>query len=420
MKVVKPNNTIENIQYLMEGNIFLTGPPGTGKSYTIKKYIEKCEHLKIAITASTGIAAKIIGGVTINSWAGIGLADTSKEKILEKIKNNPRKKKSWMKTDVLVIDEISMLSWETWEILNYIGMELRKSSRPFGGIKIIATGDFYQLPPVKGTMLIERDFLSYFDYTIILTKSYRSQDPTLNTILQSVRTGCELSDNQHLLLKSRVDKENITYPLLVSLRDTAYTMNNDKLSKNNNGNVWSNMSETYCIDMKTNAKIHSNEILESIATNECNLESKIVLKIGAPVIYLVNDMMNGLVNGSVGTIVKFNGNNPVAQFSEGKLVEIEKHNYRKEFPDANTTVIIEQYPLLLAYALTIHRAQGQTLSQGTLLLDNTIFECGQAYVALSRFQTLDSITLLRYKKSVFKINSIVKDFYDKLDLNNCL
>jgi ATP-dependent DNA helicase PIF1 len=313
-----------------------------------------------------------------------------------------------------------MLSWETWEILDYIGMELRKSSRPFGGIKIIATGDFYQLPPVKGMMLIENNFLSYFDYTIILTKSYRSQDPILNSILQSVRTGKELSDEHHMLLKTRVNKETITYPLLVSLRDTAYTMNNDKLSKNVNGNLWSNTSEMYCIDMKTNAKIHSNEVFESIATNECNLENKIVLKIGAPVIYLVNDMEKGLVNGSVGTIVKFNGNNPVAQFSEGKLVEIEKHNYKKEFPDVNTTVVIEQYPLLLAYAITIHRAQGQTLSQGTLLLDNTIFECGQAYVALSRFQTLDSIILLRYKKSVFKINCIVKEFYDKFDLNNCL
>ena len=414
-------NSNNALSYLQKGNVFLTGPPGSGKSYVILQYIEYCNMngIKIAITASTGIAAKIIGGVTIHSWAGIGLGEGNIDKIIDKVKSNPRKKRNWLRTDAIIIDEISMISWELWTLLDMIGKQIRKNEKPFGGIKVIAVGDFYQLPPVKGTMLIENDFLSYFDYIINLSGSYRSTDNILNDILQNVRIGNELTDEQHTILKSKVDKHKRIFPVLVSLRETADTMNMSKLNEIDS-TEYKYDNTIYHINTMSSCAVKRNEILEKIALSECMLPPKLILKIGAPVICLINDMTNNLVNGSVGVIEKFNNNNPIVKFyGSGKncIIEMTKHKYIKDFPDANISVVIEQYPLLLAYALTIHRAQGQTLSQGTLLLDDTVWEAGQGYTALSRFTSLDNISLLKYKKNVFKINEKVKDFYQKLHSN---
>jgi ATP-dependent exoDNAse (exonuclease V) alpha subunit len=411
-------NSSKALQHIINctGNIFLTGPPGAGKSYVMRQYIEyvKKSGINLAITASTGIAAKIIEGTTLHSWAGIGLGEGEPSKILEKIKLNRYKTKKWKKTDILIIDEISMIGCKLWNLLDYIGKEIRKSSLPFGGIKVIAIGDFYQLPPVKDDILIENEkFLTFFDLTICLTGNYRSNDMELNSILNNVRIGMELSKEQHKMLKSRVDRENTKYPMLVSLRDTANEMNSDGLN-NLSTPQFSCKSTIYCIDTVTRVKVQSNEMLEKIALSECSLESNLVLKVGAPVIHLVNNKEMGLVNGSIGTIKQFSPlGSIVVQFNNMDM-DIKKHMYEKEFPEMKISVIVEQYPLLLAYALTIHRAQGQTLEQGTLLLDNTVWEAGQAYVALSRFKSLDSITLLRYKKDVFKINDKVTSFYENL------
>jgi ATP-dependent exoDNAse (exonuclease V) alpha subunit len=167
----------EAFEYLKKYNVFLTGPPGSGKSYLINKFIEwiRENDIKVGITASTGIAAKIINGTTIHSWAGIGLGQESKEKLLEEVKDKKFKKRNWKKTQVLIIDEISMISGELWEILDYIGRNIRQIDKPFGGIQILAVGDFYQLPPVKGKMLIDQSvgLESYFDYGICLNKYYR-------------------------------------------------------------------------------------------------------------------------------------------------------------------------------------------------------------------------------------------------------
>jgi ATP-dependent exoDNAse (exonuclease V) alpha subunit len=415
-------NSDEALPLLFNNNVFLTGPPGSGKSYLTNNYIKalKLDKIKVAITASTGIAAKIINGTTLHSWAGIGLAQNSKEKLLEDIKNNKYKKRNWNKTQVLIIDEISMISLELWSILNYIGKNIRKSQLPFGGIKILAVGDFFQLPPVKGQMLIEdnQTFESYFDYAIYLNQKFRSNDDNLNNILDCIRNGNKLSKEHNVLLKSKVDKENIKYPILVSLRDSARDMNIQKL------NLLPSLEhkfqcDVYCINTKTGVKLNGSQYdsIKKIAFGECALENELTLKIDAPVIYLVNDPKLGLVNGSVGIIKEFRNSNPVVKF-DLITIEIEKHSYKKEFNDV--TVIVEQYPLLLAYSLTIHRAQGQTLSQGSILLDNTVWEEGQAYVALSRLRHLDNLTLLKYRKKVFKTSSKVREFYNKFTNQNNL
>jgi ATP-dependent exoDNAse (exonuclease V) alpha subunit len=415
------SDSIEAFEYLKKYNIFLTGPPGSGKSYLITSFIKWLnEHdIKVGITASTGIAAKIINGTTIHSWAGVGLAQNSKEKLLEDVKDKKHKKRNWKITQVLIIDEISMISEELWDILDYIGRNIRQIDKPFGGIQILAVGDFYQLPPVKGRMIIDQSekLESYFDYGICLNQNYRSSDFKLNQILMNVRDGVELSKEQNQLLKSKVNKINIKYPILVSLRDTARDYNNNKLNEIVDQEQ-KYVCDIYCVNKKTNEQILGNKYdnLKKATFAECTMEKELILKPGVPVIYLINDSETGLVNGSIGTVKEFRNGNPVVQFDFIK-VEIFKHKFIKEFDgfDGCINVVVEQYPLLLAYALTIHRAQGQTLSQGTLLLDKTVWEDGQAYVALSRLQSLDNLTLLKYDPKVFKVSPKVKEFYKKFN-----
>jgi ATP-dependent DNA helicase PIF1 len=407
----------EALDYLKKYNIFLTGPPGSGKSYLINQLIEWAykSNKKIAVTASTGIASKIINGTTLHSWAGIGLGQETREKLLDDINSKKYKKRNWKKTDILIIDEVSMISGELWSILDYIGRNIRKVDLPFGRIQILAVGDFHQLPPVKGKMLIDPDinFDKYFDYGIYLNQIYRSSDLKLNQILLRIREGIKLSKEQNELLKSKVNNQ-IVYPILVSLRDTARDMNQQKLNDIDNIEFKS-QAEIYCIDTKTSNKVDNIKYdnLKKAAFNDCAMEKELILKVGAPVIYLINDPVNGLVNGSIGTIKDFKNGNPVVKF-ENITIEINKHPYKKDFNEIQ--VVVEQYPLLLAYAITIHRAQGQTISQGTILLDNTVWEDGQAYVALSRLKSLDKLNIIKYDPTVFKVNSKVKDFYNNFKI----
>ncbi len=406
------------LNYLIKYNVFLTGPPGSGKSYLVNNFIEwtRKNSLNVAVTASTGIAAKIVNGSTLHSWAGIGLGQDTKEKLLEKVIESKHKKRNWKNTNILIIDEISMISGELWETLDYIGQEVRGIAKPFGGIQIVAVGDFYQLPPVKGKMLIDSDigFDKYFDYAICLNQLYRSADLKLNQILTRVRDGIKLSTEQNELLKSKVDKSNINYPVLVSLRETARTMNKQKLDEINHIE-YKYTSDIYCMD-KHNQIINDTLLdnLKKVALADCTMEKELVLKQGVPVIYLINDPTTGLANGSVGFVEEFRNGNPIVKFEFTK-VEITKHKYTKEFNDI--TVIVEQYPLLLSYALTIHRAQGQTLSQASILLDSSVWEDGQAYVALSRLSSLQNLSLISYNPKVFKVSAKVKEFYKQFDIN---
>ena len=418
MKYIYSNSDLA-MEYLTKYNVFLTGPPGFGKSYLVNKFIKWANNMNISvsITASTGIAAKIINGTTLHSWAGIGLGQETKEKLLENIMAKSYKKATWRKTNILIIDEISMISGELWSILDFIGRSIRKVNKPFGGIQILAVGDFYQLPPVKGKMLIDKTvgFDGYFDYAICLNQSFRSTDSKLDDILSRVRNGNILTDEQNSLLQSKVDINNIKYPVLVSLRDTARDMNKQKLSELTTIEYKYN-ADIYLVDKKTSEKINEStplyENFKKVAQADCTMENNLILKKGCPVIYLVNNPETGLVNGSVGFIEEFRNGNPYVKFEHIK-VEITKHKFIKEFNDCS--VIIEQYPLLLSYALTIHKSQGQTLSQATILLDSTVWEDGQAYVALSRLKSLDNLSLLSYDTKVFKVGAKVKEFYEQFN-----
>ena len=387
-------------------NIFLTGPPGSGKSWLTNHYIKywKKKYMNIAVTASTGISSKLINGTTVHSWSGIGIIneDDDFDSIYKKVKKNTKKVREWKKTDILVIDEISLIDLKTFDILNNIGKVIRNNNEPFGGIKIFIVGDFFQLPPVHGKYCFRHsNWENIFKYGINLTENHRSNDTNLNKILKTIRKGKELNEKMVKILEKRVvNKEH--YPLLVPLRSMARKINEDKMKENENKEYTFNAN--YHFDK-------NKSYIKDIINKESPLEETLKLKIGCPVINIINDHSRKLMNGMVGTIVDFKYDIPVVEF-EGNNYVMERHMWEKKLND-KTVVKMEQFPLLLAYSITIHRSQGQTLNQASIILDENVWEKGQGYVALSRLKLLEGLYLLKFDPSIFLCDKKVKKYYKK-------
>jgi ATP-dependent exoDNAse (exonuclease V) alpha subunit len=412
MKYIKGDNNI--MTTITCNNVFLTGYPGSGKSYLTKQYIKMCKinSQKIGITASTGIAAKILGGTTIHSWSGIDIINESDtyEVVLKRVTSKPYCMKRWKSTDVLIIDEISLLDSKCFMYLDMIGKNIRSSDEPFGGIRLLVVGDFFQLPPINGMNCYESEIWEdTFAYGIHLTTNFRSNDTKLNKILKCIRKGQILKPNMILALKKRNKKKVLLverFPILVPLRSMARSINNKKLNENNN--------TTYRFNASYSKKEYKDTIIKLSP-----LEDELILKIGCPVIYLINNHNLGLVNGMVGTVVDIVDMKPVVQFNNIKII-VDKHKWEYNMnQDSNNKAnyMMEQFPLLLGYSITIHRSQGQTLSQASIVMDRRMWEKSQIYVALSRLESLDKLNLITFDPDVFNIvgmNDIkVKKYYKK-------
>ncbi len=406
MKYIECGNNIA-FDYILKYNIFLTGPPGSGKSYITKEYIDYCKNNKIpvAITASTGIAAKQINGSTIHSWSGIEIVNNNDEydKILQRVIKKPNVVRRWKRVKVLIIDEISLLDCKIFDFLNKIGQYIRNNNMYFGGIQLLIVGDFYQLPPINGTFCFMSDeWDNIFDYGINLNTIFRSNDIRLNKILKTIRKAKPLKKNMIKLLESK-KSNNPVYPILTPLREDARYYNEQKLNENKNKeHIHKAIFSENCI---------SNEIIKKTILNISPLEEILVLKKDCTVVCIVNDAEKGLVNGMVGTVVDFIDDIPIVCF-DGVNHIIMPHTWTKEADGDNKQLYhMTQIPLLLAYALTIHRCQGMTLNQASIVLNEKIFEAGQAYVALSRLKSINNLTLLDFKPDVFRVNKMVKQYY---------
>ena len=397
----------EALEYIKNNNVFLTGPPGSGKSYLTKQYIEYCLKTKtnneyVGISASTGIAGKILGGYTIHSLSGIGIVDSKTEysSVFNRVKNNRRSLSKWKKMSVLIIDEISLLDMKTFSFLDKVGRDVRNIDKPFGGIRLLVVGDFFQLPPVNGKYAFKYDeWENVFDFGINLTNIYRSNDNKLNKILKYIRKGKQLNDKMIEQLQERVS-ENEEYPVLVPLKYLANNINSRKLKENKNEEV--EFTATYYYDKKK-------EYLKDTITKMCPYQEKLILKPGCPVINLVNDPLNGIVNGQIGKYIKLDANGIIVNFDD-KLCVIKKHMWQKELPEKEL-IAMEQYPVNLCYSITIHKSQGQTLTQASMVLNKNVWEKGQGYVALSRLQSLDGLYLLDFHPDIFKVDKSVKKYY---------
>jgi len=430
--------------YTQGRNMFITGPGGTGKTAYIK-YIQKDAVRKgynIQVCALTGCAAILLEckAKTLHSWAGIGLGKGSFEQLLTRISKNQFAKRTWKGTDILIVDEVSMMSQKLFELLDGIGKAIRKDSRPFGGIQLIFSGDFYQLPPVGDkdepdtcrfcfeSMLWSQTFSE--DNHIQLTKIFRQSDPIYQKILNQIREG-KLKRSSNDLLLHHVGRE-ISDNL--GIRPTKLFPTRNKVDQVNTKemNALNTEEREYKLKFHSDLEMTATELLkrrqftrEQIETELAYLKGNlrcdevVKLKIGSQVMCIVNiELDNGgmICNGSQGIVSRITEQGlPVVKFSNSNGSRFEYIMGYHIWPSENIPGIgVSQLPLILAWALTIHKAQGATLDIAEVDAGSGIFECGQTYVALSRVKSLEGLYLTSFDASRIKVNRRVQEFYDSI------
>ena len=420
-------------------NVFITGQGGTGKSYLIgemkKAFAEAGKTL--AITATTGCAALLLGhgAKTIYSWAGIGLGKDPTAKIISFIRRGGKALRRWLTTDALIIDEISMMTPEVFEKLDTIGKALRMSSKPFGGLQIIPVGDFYQLPPVypnreaEGSDSTETTFVfesslwqTTIKETVELTQIMRQSDPVFQELLTEVREG-RLSE-QHLgILEERhgLDwrRERIRPSLLFSRRMEVDYINSANLKALKGArHLFKATTEFSPAATKKGVSETDVDVQRAILKldRDAPYQAELILAEGAQVMLVHNmDVENGLVNGSRGILTHFGPApmfTPYVQFKgDANATPIPTVTWEAEDPEG---VMRRQIPLVLAYAVTIHKSQGATIDSALVDIGSSVFEYGQAYVALSRVKSLDALYIHEVDAKAIKAHPKVIEFYKNI------
>ena len=413
MSLLSPSQQEAYDLFTQGKNIFISGQAGTGKSYIIDiiyKYAQSNKK-KINVTALTGCAALLLNmkATTIHSWGGIGIGG----EVSTLISNIRKYKKvdNWL-IDILVVDEVSMMSKSLFELLDTIGKKLRKNSKPFGGIQLVFCGDFYQLPPIDDSFCFESELWKVtFDKTILFTKNYRQKDDGFQKVLNEVREGNISPEGCKLLIectKKKVSdgiKPTIIYPTK-KLADQVNQFENLTLEGE------SNIYKSY----KSNLVGHISLELDKQKQGK-NIDEIITLKIGSQVMCIVNlDQDIGVVNGSQGIVIGFHNdsanieNFPIVQFKPCKMV-IKPHLWKN---DKYENEGIYQVPLILSWAITIHKAQGISLDEAMINIGSSVFEYGQTYVALSRVRTQEGLYIKSLDISRIKANPKVIEFYKSI------
>lgn len=442
------------LQQFEEGdNLVITGEGGSGKTTLIHHLITNAvkRKKKIQICALTGCAALLLecNARTIHSWSGIRLAKGDSEKVINSVFYNKINANNWKLVDILVIDEVSMMSKRIFDILNEIGKRIRKNSKPFGGIQVIFCGDFYQLPPVSSnTEDLDADKFCFesnewyncfdLDNHIVLNTIFRQTDETYKRILTNLRKG-NMNDESISILKNCVNREydpekaNGCVPTkLFPTRHKVDTLNKHMFdSINTTCYEYEYVSKKNCqCNMETNVPLSrfiiercKKELNETKVQNEitCLLNNSscvktLKLKLGVVVMCTVNlDMDNGICNGSTGIVedfvVRMNIPYPIVKFNNGIKREMPiKFWQSEEYP----VIAIGQFPICHAWAMTIHKIQGATLSMAEIDIGKEIFEYGQTYVALSRVKSLDGLYLRNFDPNRIKVHPKVTNFYENI------
>jgi ATP-dependent DNA helicase PIF1 len=432
-------------------NIFVTGPGGTGKTKLVQYIYEYSRQINknVPICAMTGCAAVLLGNKarTIHSWSGIKLAKGPKDRTIASVLKNRNAVREWKEAKCLVLDEVSMLSQKIFEILEELGRKTRKNPNVFGGLQVVFLGDFFQLPPIEtendpGTEKFcfespvwNRVFSK--ENHIQLTHIFRQKDIDYINILMQIRKG-HLDEEKIKLLETYVNREydpaanNGCVPAkLFAIRSKVDLINKQMFAKINEKEfVNEAIIKIDCTTHIDSGKAISIELLQKCAVmslEQREYEVEVMLnnsacsrlfrfKKGASVMCTVNlDMDNQICNGAQGIILDIveDGLYPivVVKFTNGIIKRIGPHYWQsEEYP----TIAVGQYPLMLAWALTIHKIQGATLKLAEIDIGSSIFEYGQTYVALSRIQSLDGLYLSAFHPQKIRANPLVIEFYNNL------
>jgi ATP-dependent DNA helicase PIF1 len=407
------------IQLALEGhNIFLTGNAGTGKTYTLNIIIEKLRRSGkiVAVTASTGIASTHINGNTIHSWAGIGIKTKLEDEDLWKLRNNKFSNERICVPDVLVIDEISMLHDFRFDMVNQVCSFVRGRKVPFGGLQIIVVGDFFQLPPVnrneKNYCFNSFSWKSANFKTCYLQKIYRQEsDSIFIDLLNSIRKNAITEEHKNILDSLSSNTRNIKKAVNLFCKN----INVDIL---NSVELVKLKTPSYISKMQTRSLPNCEWGITKLKEN-CLAMETLILKEGAKVMVIMNDFKRGIVNGTLAEVVDLEGAADgvikIRTLKHDKIVDITLNTWKlEEYSERHGKDVeiaaVTQFPLKLAWALTIHKSQGATFDYVNLDLRDTFVE-NMGYVALSRITSLEGLYLEGYNNVALHIdeNIIEKD-----------
>ncbi|GAM34605.1 Pif1 helicase homolog [Talaromyces pinophilus] len=442
-------------------SIFFTGSAGTGKSVLMREIIKKLrdkyrkEPDRVAVTASTGLAACHIEGVTLHSFAGIGLGKEPAKELVKKVRKNQKARNRWLRTKVLIVDEVSMVDGDLFDKLEEIARSIRNNGRPFGGIQLVVTGDFFQLPPVPETSARDAKFAfdaatwnTSIQHTILLTHVFRQKDPVFAEMLNQMRLGKitpQTTEAFKKLSRPLDFHDDLDATELFPTRAEVENANSARMSRLS--------GEVMVFHAQDSGSIQDVQMRDRLLAN-CMAPPVIHLKKGAQVM-LIKNMEDNLVNGSLGKIVafmdeatfdyyrnnedEFTGDNKdgedgddAAAKNRKKLRALahkegdgtERHllcqpeTWKIELPNGEIQAQRSQVPLILAWALSIHKAQGQTLPRVKVDLGR-VFEKGQAYVALSRATSQAGLQVTGFEPRKVMVHPKVIEFYSKLaDINS--
>lgn len=395
---------LQVIKFITEGkNIFFTGCAGTGKS-TLLKFLKKTLPSRTTyMTAATGIAACHFGGITLHSFVGAGLAKGNVRQCVYRMKETAILR--WKTARLLFVDECSMVSGAFVEKVNFIGQQIRQNAKPFGGIQVVFCGDFLQLPPVtrktEGFAFQAPSWKNFIDVSYRLNKNFRQKGNVFLTLLNGVREG-KIDANGIAVLKKRISNRpvagDIVETQLFALKREAQAKNAIKLNQLDEKTEHIFNAKDWYKSRKKNDVLRLRKVM-----NQNQSYETLRLRVGAHVMLVWNlDLDAGLCNGSQGVVMDFREDAdhevlPWVKFNNGEERLIQKLEHKVE-QEGKTVSKRKQVPLILAWAITIHKSQGMTIDYSHISL-NSSFEYGMAYVALSRLSSLAGLRLSSFDPS---------------------
>ncbi len=398
-------------------SILLTGEAGSGKTFVLRQFIKWARNKgkNVAITATTGLAATHLDGETIHRWSKIGIMTNLPSNFIKKITKKDAERIK--KTDILIIDEISMLNDYQFDMVNQIIKTVRGNNQPFGGIQVILSGDFFQLPPIRKEVQVDMFGKSVAGFVTgstayaelspkvcYLTDQFRQNDDKLMNILSLIRSG-EYDQYEIEALLARMN----TKPDEVVVNLHTRNVDVDKINQQELARIDGPSQEFVMTSSGDKRSV-------MVLVNSVLAPQKLKLKIGAAVMALKNDAKNRYVNGSLGIVTNFSNQDgvvlPVVKFNNGKTVAIEPADWNLT-ENEQTLATVRQIPLRLAYGITIHKSQGMTLDGAVIDLSKA-FTPGMGYVALSRVKSLDDLCLLGLNRTALTVSEEARELDIKL------
>lgn len=378
----------------------VTGAAGTGKTYLLNQFIKRARAMgkKVSVTATTGLAATHLNGNTIHSWSGMGIYDDLPDHFFDKLSKTRRD--TILKTDILVIDEISMMHDFRLDMLDDILRVVRAVDKPFGGVQLVMSGDFFQLPPVnrgdsrQGSFVVfSQSWQMLSPVVIYLEEQFRQEDEVLLDILTAMRSG----DVRRHQAEALLERTEITPPEedITELHTTNIDV--DKINLHRLKQIDDDDREYQ--QTSTGSSVYVESLKRSVLAPEI-----LVLRRGALVMAVKNSSDKQYVNGSVGVVVNFEPltEYPVVKFRNGREITMVPDTW--ELRDGEQKrASISQVPLRLAWAITVHKSQGMTLDAVKIDLRKAFVE-GMGYVALSRVRDINHLYLYGINRKALEVS----------------